>query len=255
MGLSVVLATYNEQDMLDQCLDSVKEIADEIVVVDGRSNDRTVEIAKSFGAKVKVVDNEYIFHINKQKAVDLASKDWVLQLDADEIAPKELREEVQSIVNGKTKGFVGYYLPRKNFFLGHWMRKGGQYPDPVIRLFVRGKGYFPQKTVHEQIVIDGPVGTLNNALLHYPYQTFGEYWEKAVRYSHLVAREMVQAHVSKNLMTVLNYLFVKPSITFLNLFIRHQGFVDGVYGFLFAWLSGAQMQLALFKYLYGKNLD
>src|SRR3989338_10829816 len=107
MGLSVVLATYNEQDMLDQCLDSVKEIADEIVVVDGRSNDRTVEIAKSFGAKVKVVDNEYIFHINKQKAVDLASKDWVLQLDADEIAPKELREEVQSIVNGKTKGFVG----------------------------------------------------------------------------------------------------------------------------------------------------
>ncbi len=267
MSLSVVLATFNEEDTLARCLESVKDIADEIVVVDGRSTDKTVEIARLYGAKIKVVENEYIFHINKQKAVDLATKEWILQLDADEIVTEELREEIKDIVQGRFPEFkmsqfresierpVGYYLPRKNFFLGHWMRKGGQYPDPVIRFFRRGKGRFPQKSVHEQIVIDGSVGTLKNELLHYPYQTFAEYWEKAMRYSHLVAREMVQDRVSKNLITVLNYLLIKPSATFLNLFVRHQGFVDGVYGLLFAYFSGVQLQFALFKYLYGKNLD
>lgn len=253
MSLSVVLATYNEEDRLGECLESIKDVADEIIIVDGNSTDKTVEIAKSFGAKVKLVDNEYIFHINKQKAVDVASKDWILQLDADEIVPKDLKREIQEAVESKT--YNGYYLPRKNYFLGHWMRKGGQYPDPVIRLFRKGKGTFPQKSVHEQIVIDGSVGYLKTELLHYPYQTFLEYWEKAVRYSHLVAREMAKDKTSKNIFTITRFLIIKPCLTFLNLFIRHQGFLDGIYGFLFAFLSGVQLQLALFKYFYGKNLD
>lgn len=253
MSLSVVLATYNEEDRLGECLESIKDIAGEIVVVDGRSTDRTVEIARSFGAKVKIVDNEYIFHINKQKAVDLATKDWILQLDADEIVPEKLKKEIQE--STKNKSHNGYYLPRKNYFLGHWMRKGGQYPDPVIRLFKSGKGGFPQKSVHEQIVIDGSVGYLKTELLHYPYETFPEYWEKAVRYSHLVAREMAKDKTSKNIFTITRFLIIKPFLTFFNLFIRHQGFLDGIYGFLFAFLSGVQLQLALFKYFYGKNLD
>lgn len=248
-----MFATYNEEDRLGDCLVSVKDIADEIVVVDGSSQDRTVEIAKSYGAKVNVVENEYIFHINKQKAVELATKDWILQLDADEVVPQGLKREITESINSEK--YNGYYLPRKNFFLGHWMRKGGQYPDPVIRLFRKGRGRFPQKSVHEQIAIDGAVGTLKNELLHYPYQTLSEYWEKAVRYSHLTAREMKQSKTPKNIITILDYLLFKPTFTFLNLFIRHQGFVDGIYGFLFAYLSGVQLQLALFKYLYGKNLD
>lgn len=255
MSLSIVLATYNEEDALVKCLDSVKDIADEIVVVDGSSNDRTLEIARSYEAKVKVVDNEYIFHINKQKAVDLATKDWILQLDADEIVTEELQKEIQGVIEGKQKEYAGYYLPRKNYFFGHWMRKGGQYPDPVIRFFRRGKGRFPQKSVHEQIVIDGPVGTLKNEILHYPYQRLGEYWEKAARYSHLVAREMAQEKKSKNLVTIVEYIFIQPIRTFFNLFIRHQGFIDGAYGFLFALFSALQQPIALVKYFYGKNLD
>lgn len=255
MGLSVVLATYNEEDRLGECLASIKDVVDEIVVVDGRSTDRTIEIAKSFGAKTKIVDNEYIFHINKQKAVDLATKDWILQLDADEIVPERLKAEITDVVRGKKKGFEGYYLTRKNYFLGHWMRKGGQYPDPVIRLFRRGKGYFPQKSVHEQILVDGPVGCLKTDLLHYPYQTFAEYLEKAMRYSHLVARELQSEHKPKTPMSAFEYFFVKPCVTFLSLFIRHQGFVDGIYGFLFAFFSALQPQIGYIKYLYGKNLD
>ncbi len=253
MSLSVVLATYNEEDVLAACLDSIKDIADEIVVVDGRSADRTVEIAKSYGAKVKVVDNEYIFHINKQKAVDLATKDWILQLDADEIIPKELAKEIKEATISKR--YNGYYIPRKNFFLGHWMRKGGQYPDPVIRLFRKGKGGFPQKSVHEQIVIDGSFGNLKTELLHYPYQTISEYWGKAIRYSHLAARELAAENKQKNLISAFEYFFLKPWVTFVNLFVRHQGFVDGMYGFLFAVFSALQLQIAYIKYLYGKNLD
>lgn len=253
MTLSVVLATFNEEDVLGRCLASIKDSADEIIVVDGRSTDQTVEIAKNFGAKVRVVNNEYVFHINKQKAVDLATKDWILQLDADEIVPAELKKEISTAIKSET--YAGYYLPRKNYFLGHLMRKGGQYPDPVIRLFRRGKGKFPQKSVHEQIAIDGTVGTLANELLHYPYQSLFEYWEKAKRYSHLTAREMKRDRISKNLFTFMNYLFIKPTLTFFNLFIRHQGFVDGLYGFLFALFSAIQLQIALMKYLYGENLD
>ncbi len=253
MSLSVVLATFNEEDRLGDCLSSVRDIANEIIVVDGRSTDRTVEIAKDFGAKVKIVDNEYIFHINKQKAVDLATKDWILQLDADEVVTKELGEEIKQVMHeGKHDG---YYLSRKNFFLGHWMRKGGQYPDPVIRLFKRGKGHFPQKSVHEQIVVDGSAGYLKNELLHYPYETLDEYWEKAIRYSHLVGRELEAVHKPKNLFSAFEYLFIKPALTFLNLFIRHQGFIDGIYGFLFAFFSALQPQIAYIKYLYGKNLN
>lgn len=248
-----MLATFNEEDRLGDCLGSIKDIADEIVVVDGRSTDRTVEIAKTYGAKVKVVDNEYIFHINKQKAVDLATRDWVLQLDADEIVPEGLKKEISEAI--KNRNYDGYYLPRKNFFLGHWMRKGGQYPDPVIRLFRKGKGRFPQKSVHEQIVIDGSVGYLKTELLHYPYQTLSEYWEKAIRYSHLVARELAAENKQKTLISAFEYFFLKPCTTFLNLFFRHQGFIDGFYGLLFAFFSALQLQFAYIKYLYGKNLD
>src|ERR1035437_8509354 len=96
--LSVVLATYNEEANLTACLDSVKYLADEIVVVDGTSSDKTVEIAKSHGAKVLVKDNPQMFHINKQKAIDMATGDWILQLDADEQVSKELAEEVRKFI-------------------------------------------------------------------------------------------------------------------------------------------------------------
>ncbi len=254
MALSVVLATYNEEDVLGGCLASVRGIADEIVVVDGQSTDRTAPIAREFGAKVSIVPNQYIFHINKQKAVDLATKDWILQLDADEIVDENLQKEITDVVRKESR-YSGFYIPRKNYFLGHWMKKGGQYPDPVIRLFRRGKGHFPQKSVHEQIVIDGSVGSLTRELLHFPYRSFSEYWEKALRYSHLVARELAASRKPKTPITLLEYFIARPILTFVALFIRHRGYGDGVYGFLFALFSGLQLPIAYLKYLYGKNLN
>jgi glycosyltransferase involved in cell wall biosynthesis len=99
MSLSVVLATFNEEENLQDCLESIKDIADEIIVVDGSSKDNTVVIAKKYGARTIVTTNPQIFHINKQKAIDLASKDWILQLDADERVTRELRDEIKNVLS------------------------------------------------------------------------------------------------------------------------------------------------------------
>ena len=178
--LSVVLATFNEEKNLESCLKSVKDIADEIIVVDGTSTDKTVEIAKKYGAVVKITTNKLNFHINKQMAIDMATKDWILQLDGDEHISSELRTEILSILNEENhKSDVnGYWMPRKNMFLGRFLMKGGQYPDYTLRFYRKGKGKLPQKDVHEQAVVEGKVGYLKEALLHYPYKDFSHYIRK-----------------------------------------------------------------------------
>jgi glycosyltransferase involved in cell wall biosynthesis len=187
--LSVVLATYNEEENLDRCLASVKDLADEIVIVDGTSKDKTVEIAKSYGAKVIVTTNPPNFHINKQKAIDKASCDWILQLDADEVVSDGLASEIKHILKNDPEE-NGYWMPRKNYFLGRFLMKGGQYPDYTVRLYRNGKGKLPQKDVHEQAVIEGKIGYLKEALLHYPYKNFSFYVTKWMRYNHLLASQI-----------------------------------------------------------------
>ncbi len=252
--ISIALAVYNEANNLARCLEAVAPWADEIIIVDGGSTDDTVKIAQNFKAKVIITDNPPIFHLNKQKALEACSGEWILQLDADEVVSTELKEELLATARKKAD-FMGYYIPRKNFFWGRWMRKGGQYPDYVMRFFVKGKGSFPAQSVHEQIEIDGAVGYLKNPLLHYPYADLSEYWLKANRYSLLAARELARKHTPINFFTLISFFVIKPWSTFLNLYIRHLGFIDGWAGLLFAIFSSWQHQLAFIKYLYGKDLD
>ncbi|KKQ34479.1 MAG: Glycosyl transferase family 2, partial [Candidatus Nomurabacteria bacterium GW2011_GWB1_37_5] len=193
-------------------------------------------------------DNPSMFHINKQKALDACTGEWILQLDADEMVSEKLREEIISVISLK-KATTGYYIPRRNYFLGHWLRKGGQYPDYVIRLFQRRKGRFPCKSVHEQIEIDGTVGYLKNPLLHYSYRTLAEYWKKADAYTSLTAQEMVENQVPKNIKSWVRYEWMKPTFTFMSLFLRHKGFMDGIYGLLFALFSALHYSIAYSKYL------
>lgn len=246
--LSVAIAVFNEEKNLESCLASVADIADEIVVVDGCSTDRTVSIAKKFTTKIIQTDNPAIFHINKQKALDACTGDWILQLDADEIIPENLKEEIKEVVEDKGNKTAGYYIPRKNYFWGHWMRKGGQYPDPVIRLVRRGKARFPSKTVHEQIEVDGKVAYLKNPMNHMSYKTREDYWRKADAYTTLAAMEMKRNGVAKNAWTWFTYNIWKPKMTFLSLFIRHRGFEDGWYGFVFALWSAMHFPIAYKKF-------
>lgn len=250
--LSVVLATYNEEKNLPSCLESVKDFADEIIIVDGTSSDKTVEIAKKYNAKVKITTNKKNFHINKQMAIDMATCDWILQLDADEhISPKS-KEEIKRILE-EDNSLNGYWMPRKNWFLGRFLMKGGQYPDYTIRLYKKGKGRLPQKDVHEQAEVEGKVGFLKEALLHYPYKDFSHYLRKWNGYNHFFASQIKEDLRNKNYLkktfAFFDYLLVKPIYWFLLTFLRHKGFMDLWQGFIFSLFSALRFPASYIIYL------
>lgn len=261
--ISVVLATYNEEENIAACLNSIKDIADEIVVVDGSSKDKTVEIAKKFGAKVKITTNKPIFHINKQMAIDMATRDWVLQLDADERVTPELANEIKEILSHKSyilspkSDINGYWLPRKNWFLGRFLSKGGQYPDYTLRLYKKGKGRLPQRDVHEQAEVEGEIGYLKESLLHYPYKSFDEYLIKWSRYTSLLATQIKDSLKNKSTISkclyALGYIFIKPVHWFVISYIRHKGFMDLWPGFVFSLFSSLRFPVAYVKYLRRKT--
>jgi len=247
--LSVALAVYNEEKNLEKCLNAVVGCAAEIVIVDGGSTDATLMIAEKYPVKIIRADNPPIFHLNKQKALEACRGDWILQLDADEVVSESLKQEIQQVISN-SPDIAGYNLPRKNYFLGHWLKKGGQYPDYVIRLFKNGKGRFPCQSVHEQIIVDGEIAYLTNPLDHYSYYSIDEYWKKASLYIKLTAQSFRKSKIKKNLSSVLSYFVFKPVGTFWLIFVRHKGFFDGVYGFLFALFSALHHPLAFWQYIY-----
>jgi glycosyltransferase involved in cell wall biosynthesis len=248
MKLSVALAVYNEETNLDACLESVAAWVDEIVVVDGGSTDNTALIAKKYTSHIIQADNPAIFHINKQKAMDACRGQWILQLDADEVITEALKNEILEIVNANDEKINGYYIPRLNNFWGHFMKKGGQYPDYVIRLVRNGKAKLPCKDVHEQIAVVGAVGYIKEPMLHYSYRTSEDYWKKADSYTSLTAKFMKERNVSRTLGTWSRYMVWLPIKTFFLLFFRHKGFVDGWYGLVFAYWSALHYPIAYKKY-------
>lgn len=273
--LTVVLATRNEEKNIKRCLDSVRGIVDEIIVVDEYSTDKTADLAKASGAKVYFEKHQDIFHITKQKALDLAKGEWILQLDADEVVTTELAEEIKLVLNnehkeikneiflrhqkliedrdgvvGKQTGeVVGYFIPRRNMFLGKPLIYAGVYPDGVIRLVKNGYARFPQKSVHEQIDLDGKVGWLSEDLLHYDSPTMKRYLARLNRYTDLKAQELQSARTLKNIWTFLKFTFWYPAYTFILLYIRHKGFLDGPTGFLWSFFSALHYPIGYFKYL------
>ncbi len=253
ISLSVALAVYNEETSLAECLDSIKEIATEIVIVDGNSSDKTVEIAESYGAKVIHESNRQNFHINKQIAIDACTSDWVLQLDADERVSSMLANEIKQVISkdlsaGTLAQADAYYLKRRNYFLGRFMNKGGMYPDPVIRLFKKGKAKLPQASVHEIMTVDGTLAWLQNDLIHIADPTFTRYLLRSNRYTTLTALDYAKSDIGTTTPIILNYMIFKPLFRFLSIYIRHKGFQDGFPGFIFALYSGLHIASSYVKY-------
>ncbi|OGE16337.1 hypothetical protein A3F00_02325 [Candidatus Daviesbacteria bacterium RIFCSPHIGHO2_12_FULL_37_11] len=246
--LSVVLAVYNEEDNLKDCLESVKDIADEIIIVDGGSKDKTVEIARSFGAKIINTDNPPIFHINKNKAIGAAAKEWILQLDADERVTRDLASEIKKEIN-KDSLINGFWIPRSNFFLGRFLKKGGQYPDYTLRLYRNGKGKLPAKDVHEQAVVEGKVDYLKNPLLHFRDNSLKKYLSGLNRYTSIMALQMGNDKLPKDPRTFLIYFLLKPILWFLKTYLRHKGFMDSWQGFIFSFFSSVRFPIAYLKYI------
>lgn len=284
--LSVAIAAFNEETYIGDCLESVKNIAEEIVVVDGTSTDKTVEIARKYGAKVHIIANESNFHINKQKAFDLCTGEWVLYLDADERISKKLGEEIIKVIgmsreqleeyqrnlkksklflrhlkvlenrDGKigteTGEYSAFFFPRLNFFLGKFLKYGGVYPDGVIRLFRKGKAYLPCKDVHEQMIVNGRVGWLDNDLIHYDSITLDRYLKRNSRYIDLMVEDFRKEKLKVNLINFVTYIFIKPASWFLTTTLRNKGILDGYQGIVFSFFSALRFSRAYWRYVNNK---
>lgn len=250
---SVVLATHNEEKNLAKCLKSIKDLADEIIVVDGESTDQTRKIAKKFGAQVFQTTNKKNFHINKQMAMDKATGDLVLQLDADELVDEKLKIFIQKLLHSLEKkekpDAVAWWINRKNFFCGRWLSKGGQYPDPVIRLYLKNKAHLPAKDVHEQMQVNGKTATAEGHLLHYSNPSFNDYWRKFQTYTSFKAQQLFDDDLTINLLTFLDHVLIKAIKTFFSIYLRHKGFVDSWQGLVFAFFSALHHPVAYIKFM------
>ncbi|MFZ0687042.1 MAG: glycosyltransferase family 2 protein [Terriglobales bacterium] len=228
MGLSVAIVAMNEEANLGRTLASVRW-ADEIIVVDSGSTDRTCEIAREYGATV-IHEPWRGYVAQKNYALEFCTQDWILALDADEEISPGLSDEIRKVVLGNGQ-FDGYSIPRQNLFLGKWMRHGGFYPDPKLRLFRRGDGYSTGFDPHDhyELHTQGPVKQFRYPMVHHTYPTLTLYLEHMNRYSSLGARMAVgKGHRSFSVIDIV----LRPLATFIyNYFLRF-GFLDGREGLL-----------------------
>lgn len=252
-NLSVALATYNEESNIVRCLESVKNIAGEIVIADGKSTDKTAQLAKKLGARVISVSNKPMFHINKNIAIDNCKSDWILLLDADEVVSKELGEEIEKVIHTPNTIESAFWINRRNWFLGGYLKKGGAYPDSVIRLFKKGKARLPEVSVHEQLKVEGRVGKLKNDILHFADPNFKRYLLRANRYTSQTSLEIGKKDPGTSFLTFLNYLFIIPVFTFIKIYFRHRGYIDGFRGFIWALFSAFHYFYAYVKYWQKKS--
>lgn len=228
--LSAVIITRNEEANLRRCLESVS-FADELIVVDSDSTDKTTSIAREMGAKV--YSNEWKgYGAAKQEGVNQARGQWILSIDADEQIPSELAKEIVKTIKS-SNGTAGFYINRKSMFLGRWILHCGWYPDYVLRLFQRDKGRFDEAIVHEKVVADGEIGFLKGEILHYSYPDLESYMQKFNRYTTLGAEEEFRKGNKSGYFSVL----IKPPVAFIKYYIIKLGFLDGLEGFILSVLS------------------
>lgn len=241
--VSAVTIVYNEEKNLTACLDTVKW-ADEIVVVDSYSQDRTIEIAQEHGARI--FQREYGGHIDKKRfAVSKATHDWVFSIDADERATPELVDEIKEVLEKRREGYAGYDMPRITWHLGRWIRHGEWYPDRVTRLFRKSRMHYEGTEPHDKVIVEGQKGHLAGRLLHYNYHDFAHQIATVQAYSEHAAKAMFEQKRSAG---VLN-LAIRPTLKFLKCYFLKRGFLDGWPGFIIATTSAFYV-LAKYAKLY-----
>ena len=227
--LSVAVITLNEAHHLRRCLESVAW-ADELVVVDAESSDKTVQVAREFTDRV-IVRPWAGFAAQKNFALDQCAGEWTLSLDADEEAAPEVRAEIMATVTDP-RAHDGYALRRQNVFLDRFIRHGGLYPDWQVRLFRHGRGRFEERVVHESVSVTGSIGRLSGHLVHRSYDGVSDFIERANRYSSLAAEQLIRdGHRVRA-----GDLIVRPLGRFLSMYLVKRGFLDGRRGLLLASL-------------------
>lgn len=242
--LSVVISAFNEEQNIKDCIESVKNLADEIIVVDNSSNDKTSEVAKKLGAKVFIQENDVRkIDLQKNYGFEKAREEWTLSLDADERITPKLADEIRGIINSGTS-VNGYYIPRKNIIFGKWIKNSIWWPDYQLRLFRRGKGKFTKASVHEPIEVKGETRHFEEPMIHHNYVSVSQFVNKMNNiYTEVEAEVLIKSgkkiHVSDSIKM--------PASDFLKTFFLQKGYKDGLHGLVLSVLQSFYMFLVFAK--------
>jgi len=226
-ALTAVVITYNEESNIEDCLQSLT-VADEIIIVDSNSSDKTVELAKKYTEKIFVVDWKG-YAAAKNYGIDRSSNDWILSIDADERLSDELVNSIQKLKSQKPSA-AGFTIPRRTWYLKRWIKAGGWYPDRNIRLFNRQSGRFKQVPVHEAVNLSGNVIDLDGDILHFSYNNISDHIIRIDKYSSLAALNWYKNGRKPNFLIML----VRPIWEFLRKFVLLRGYKDGKEGLILA---------------------
>lgn len=233
MKISAVISAYNEEKRLNDCLNSLKDLADETIVVDNTSTDKTAEIARKYSAKIYTMPNEPVMlNKNKNYGFGKATGDWILSLDADERITPALAKEIKKAI--KKKGVEGFEIPRKNIIFNKWIQHSIWWPDYNLRLFKNGSGKFPLRHVHEKLEVSGKVAKLENPIEHLNYQTISQYIKKL---DSTYTESEVEMYIKsgKNISWYDAIRF--PVADFLKTFFLQKGYKDGMHGLVLSILQ------------------
>ena len=231
--VSVYVIAYNDEPNMRACLESVAGWGDELIVVDSHSTDRTAAISREFTDKVHQLDFNGFGRL-RNEAVALTTHEWVFSLDSDERMTPELKEEIRSMLD-RGPDADAYFVPRKNYFLGRWIKHCGWYPDyRQPQLFRKDRFRYREELVHESFNCDGPVGFLQSPALQYPFRDIDHYVAKQDRYSDLMARRM--AEQGRRFSS--HQLITHPLGACLKMYVQRAGFLDGMPGLILSGLYG-----------------
>lgn len=241
LTLSAIVITRNEAHNLPDCLQSMHGLVDEIIVVDSQSSDNTVAIAQQHGAKVSQPADWPGFGPQKNRALDLATCDWVFSIDADERVTPELAAEIKYLLQSGDAN-AAYKVPRLSSYCGKFIHHAGWQPDYVLRLFKRGTARFSDDLVHERVVTEQPVHALKQHLLHYSYLNFSQVLSKVDAYSTASAKQAYARGKRSSVAGALGH----GAWAFFRTYIIRRGFLDGAHGLA---LSISNAETSYYKYL------
>lgn len=225
LPISVVVITYNEEDNIGRCLESVAGWVDEIVVVDSFSTDRTVEIAESYHARV--IRHEFQGYMQqKNVALDAARNDWVLSLDADETVSPELADAIRRRWPAEKETFNGFVMNRRSQFLGYWMTRCGWYPDRKLRLFRRSAARWEGGNPHERVALDGETAHLDGDIHHFTYRNMDDWLRRMDHYAAMAAREQLETKPAVTLIDIAG----RPAWKFFRCYVLKRGILAGMHG-------------------------
>lgn len=245
MGISISIICFNEENKIRKCLESVRW-ADEIVILDSFSTDNTLNICREYTGRI--FQHKFDGHIQqKNRALDLCSKEWIFCIDADEVVTDELRDSIRSI-NAGENGVDGYYVARRVFYIGRWINHGGWYPDYKLRLIKKNSGKWGGINPHDELRVRGRTEKLSGDLLHFSYENISAHIGQVNKFTDIMSEEYKKLGKKP---TIFN-LTLRPLYKFIKMYILKAGFLDGTRGFIIACI-GAFYVFMKFVKLYEKN--